>query len=112
MRSEDLYFRKAEGNIKDNMHGCAYEDYDCKCKLTEEYGICIHKSVSGMCTYVPSKQEIFEMERNYFKLPDACARSNVKILKKITFLKVKLYNYLEEKEDAYECLFRYREFKN
>lgn len=22
MRSEDLYFRKVEGNIKDNMHGC------------------------------------------------------------------------------------------
>ena len=26
--------------------------------------------------------------------------------------KDKSYNYLEEKEDAYECLFRYREFKN
>ena len=26
MSSEDLYFRKVEGNIKNNMNGCAYED--------------------------------------------------------------------------------------
>ena len=60
MFKEDLFFKKVEGGVNKDMHGCAYENCDCTCKLTETYGTCIYKSNVGKCTYVP-----FEAENPY-----------------------------------------------
>lgn len=58
MYKEDLFFKKVEGGVNKDMHGCAYENCDCTCKLTETYGTCIYKSNVGKCTYVPFEAEI------------------------------------------------------
>lgn len=83
MDKEDLFFEKVEGDIREGMHGCAYENYDCTCKLTEEYRECIYKSNTGKCTYIPPEIEIPHMPKIDEEELGLFVYEDIKILKKI-----------------------------